>query len=194
MTDNINNCVYLFDGQDRLIRKFGLCGTGNGQFGDPRGVSFDADNHLYVVEYSDNRVQKFDVNGTYLLQFGHRGSGNGQLNGPVGIVVHNDKAYVAEANNCRVSVFHCSGQFSYIIGSGQLSNPWGVAVTSNNQLLVADCNNSYIFRFTLDGTYLDRFGSRGSAKGQFSNPYGIAVSPKNDVYVTDYNNKRIQIF
>ena len=110
-----------------------------------------------MVDGDNKRVQKFDVNGKYMLQFGHCGSGSGQLYDPIGIVVHNDKVFVAEGSNHRVSVFHFNAQFSHIIGSGQLSNPWGVAVTSNDQLLVADFNSG-IFRFTLDGTYADKFG------------------------------------
>ena len=158
MTDRSNHCVYIFDSQDRLIRKFGQRGANNGQFNNPRGVSFDANNHLYVAD-NNNRVQKFDVNGAYLLQFGQYGSANGQLNYPVGIVVHNDKVFVAESDNHRVSGFYLNGQFSHIIGLGQLSNPWGIAVTSIDQLLVADINNNCIFRFTLDGTYVDKFGN-----------------------------------
>ncbi|XP_065902619.1 tripartite motif-containing protein 2-like [Dysidea avara] len=157
VADYSNHCVYIFDSQDRLIRKFGQQGKGNGQFNNPRGVSFNANNHLYVVDSNNNRVQKFDINGTYLLQFGQYGSGNGQLNCPVGIVVHNDKVFVAESDNHCVSVFYLNGQFSHIIGSEQLSNPWGVAVTSNDQLLVADHDIISIFRFRLDGTCMDQF-------------------------------------
>ena len=62
-----NGCVYVFDGQDKLVRKFGQKGTSNGQFNEPFGVAFDANDHLYVADYSNHRVQKFDVNGTYLL-------------------------------------------------------------------------------------------------------------------------------
>ena len=157
VADYSNHCVYIFDSQDRLIRKFGQRGNSNGQFNNPRGVSFNANNHLYVVDSNNNRVQKFDVNGTYLLQFGQYGSGNGQLNCPVGIVVHSDKVFVAESHNRRVSVFYLNGQFSHFIRSRQLCNPWGVAVTSNDQLLVADCEIVGIFRFRLDGTCMDQF-------------------------------------
>jgi len=82
-------------------------------------ITFDADNHLYVVGYSNNRVQIF---GSYLLQFGHRGSGNGQLNGPVDIVVYNDKVMLTIV----VWPVH------HIMGSAQLSNPWDEAATSND--------------------------------------------------------------
>ena len=68
--------------------------------------------------------------------------------------------FVADRGNSRVLVFlNLNGQFSHIVGSGQLNYPWDVAVTTNNQLLVADYNNNCVFRFTLDGTYVDKFGN-----------------------------------
>jgi len=51
VTDESYHCVYTFDSQDKLIRKFGQGRTGNGQFQNLRGLSFDANNHLYVSEW-----------------------------------------------------------------------------------------------------------------------------------------------
>ncbi|XP_065885312.1 tripartite motif-containing protein 2-like [Dysidea avara] len=189
VADHNNCCVYIFDSQDRLIRKFGQPGAGNGQFQNPWGVSFDANNDLYVAENRNNRVQKFHVDGTYLLQFGHRGSGDGQLSGPTGVVVHNDKVFVAEINNRRVSLFHLGGQFSHFVGSGHLSNPRDVAVNANDQLLVADFNNHCIFRFTLDGTYVDKFGN-----GHLSNPDGITIDWSGFILVLENGNNRVSVF
>ena len=131
VVDNCHNCVWIFDGQDRFVRKFGRKGAGNGQFSNPHGVAFDDDNHLYVTDMTNGRVQKFDINGNHLLTFGTNGTGSGQLNGPVGITVHNNKVYVVENHSNHISVFHCDGQFSHIIGSGQLHHPWYVTVSND---------------------------------------------------------------
>ena len=57
----------------------------------------------------------------------------------------NDKVYVAE-NSGRISVFQLDGQFSHIIGSGHIIIiPWHVAVSSNDQLLVANVGHHCIF-------------------------------------------------
>ena len=158
VADNSKHCVYIFDEQDQLIRKFGNHGSGNGQLYRPARVTFDSNNYLYVADYSNSRIQVFDVNGNYHHQFGSSGSGNGQLNGPLGITTHNNKVYVADDNSC-ISVFHTNGQFSHIIGKGQLSGPTDVTVNTNNQLLVADWDHHCIYTFTLDGNYVSKFAT-----------------------------------
>ena len=117
VADFSNQCVYIFDGGDQLVRKIGSHGFGNGQFRGPTGVVFDSDNHLYVVELSNHRVQRFTIDGEYLLQFGGEGSENGKLKHPRGLAVHNHKVYVTDCGSNRISVFQTDGKFhlSYIV-------------------------------------------------------------------------------
>ena len=194
VTDNSNPCVWIFDREDQLVRKFGSYGKGNGKFSNPLGVAFDANNHLYVTDHNNHRVQKFNINGAYLFQFGTQGSGNGQLQNPLGIIVHNGKLYVAEYNNHCISVFQLDGQFSHIIGSGHLSNPYYIAVSTNDQLLVANSGHHCISIFTLDGNYVGKFGTQGTGRGQLSYPIGIATDMYGFILVTDCDNNRVSIF
>ena len=194
VTDDSNHCVWIFDREDQLVRKFGGEGTGNGKFNIPEGLAFDANNHLYVIDHCNHRVQKFDITGTYLFQFGSQGSGNGQLMHPLGIIVHDGKLYIAEYSNHRISVFQLDGQFSHIIGSGHLKNPWYIAVCSNDQLLVANYGHHCISMFTLDGNYVGKFGTQGTGRGQLSRPLGIATDMYGFVLVTENGNHRVSIF
>ena len=189
VTDDSYQCVYIFDGQDQLVSKFGSNGKGNGQFSNPRGLAFDANNNLYVSEYSNHRVQKFNINGEYLLQFGYQGSGNGQLYSPISITVHNERLYIAEYSNSRISVFQLDGQFCCIIGSGQLRNPYDVTVSGNGHLLVANSGNNCITSFTLDGTYVGRFD-----KGQLSHPIGLTTDVLGYVLVTENGTHCVAVF
>ena len=128
-----------------------------------------------MADYSNHRIQVFDVNGNYHHQFGSRESGNGQLNYPTGITTHNNQVFVTEQINRRISVFHTNGQFSHIIGERQLGEPRDVTVNTNNQLLVADFNYHCIYTFTLDGNYVSKFATQGSAGGQLSSPYSLTT-------------------
>ena len=192
VTDYSNHCVWIFDKEDQLVRKFGSGGTGNGEFCSPHGIVFHANSYLYVTDYGNHRVQKFDINGTYLLQFGTKGSANGQLQSPVGIVLHNDKLYVAEWGNHRISVFQLDGQFSHIIGSGQLKYPWYIAVSTNDQLLVSDYGHDCISIFTLDGNYVRKIDSKGTTF--LNGPIGIATDIYGFILVTIYNMNSVSIF
>ena len=62
----------------------------------------------------------------------------------LGIIVHNDKLYIAEWGNDRISVFLLDGQFSHIIGSGHLKYPCYIVVSSNDQLLVTNTGHHCI--------------------------------------------------
>ena len=213
--DCTHHCVWIFDRQDQLVRKFGTNGSGNGQFGYTYGVAFDDNNHLYVTDCSNHRVQKLDINGMYLLKFSTRATGNDHLKSPIGITVHNGKVYVVENSGNRISVFHCDGQFSHIIhcisiftldgnyvgkydtrgtGREQLDCPCGIATDMYGFIFVTEHSEGRLSIFNKDGVFVHSFGSKGSGHGQFSGPRGIAISPTGEIYVCDTNNKRIQIF
>ena len=191
---DFSNCVYIFDDNDQLVRKFGSNGRNNGQLSDPHGVAFDSHNHLYVVDNGNHRVQKFDINGNYLLQFGSKGTGDGQLNSPYGVTVHNDKVYIADYSNKRISVFQTNGKFCISFGSDQLGGPHDVTVGANNHLLVADHSNSCIYTYTLDGHYVGKFGTPGSGRGQLYRPYSLTTDLNGFIIVVDSDNHRVSIF
>ena len=199
VSDTTNNCIYIFNEQDQLVRKFGSHGDGAGQFNKPLGVSFDDNNFLYVVECSNNRVQKFDVSGQYILQFGRKGSNDNKLKNPVGITVHHDKVYIADRGNNRISVYQTDGTYCFSFGSrgngpGQFRFPWDVVVTPDNTLLVVDSEADCIQSFQLDGTFIYKFGTRGSDEGQLNFPSSITVDPNGFILVTERNNHRVSIF
>ena len=194
VADESNDCVYIFDDEDQLVRKIGSCGSNNGQFSCPRGVAFDSYNHLYVVNYGDHRVQKFDTNGNYLLQFGSKGVSDGQLNDPIGIAIHKDKVYIADYGNKRVSVFHVNGQFYNTFGSDVLGCLEDVAVSADKYLVVAGFEPHCMYTFTLDGHYIGKFGTKGSGRYEFNDPYGITGDSYGFIIVADTNNNRVSIF
>ena len=199
VSDNTNNCVYIFDQQDRLVKRFGCWGHANGLFYNPCGLSFDDENCLYVVDGNNHRVQKFNLSGDYLLKFGEKGAMEGQLHSPIGITVHLDKVYIADFSNHRISVYQTDGTYCFSFGSrgngaGQFSNPWDVAVAPDNTLYVADASNGRIQLFQLDGTFISMFGYAGSGNGQLSFSSSVTVDPNGFILVTETNNKRISIF
>ena len=193
VADCNKHCIYVFDGEDQLIRQFGCEGNNPGQLDGPVGVAFDSDNHLYVADRGNDRVQKFDINGNYLLQFGVEGEADGQFDNMYGITVHNDKVYVADYGNECIAVFKTNGEFCLTIGLGEVDGPYDVAISSSNHLLVADYSHC-VYTFTLDGGYVGKFGTKGTARGELDSPHGVTVDINGFVLVADSGNDRVSIF
>ena len=186
--------VYIFDDQDQLVRVVGGEGNKSGELYHPIGVAFEGDNHLYVADLDNNRVQKFVVDGNYILQFGGKGNRDNQLSSPYGITAHNGKVYVTDTDNKRVSVFQSSGQFCHIIGDGHLNIPFDVVVNNDHQLLVADHGNHCIYTFSIDGHFMNKFGTHGTGKKLFCKPRNLTVDLNEFILVSDFGNYRISVF
>ena len=194
VTDSSHYCVYIFDAEDQLVKRFGTKGTNNGQFNFPITVAFENTDHLFVCDTCNERVQKFTANGEYLLQFGNERSKDMKLQNPRGLAVHNHKVYVTDCGKQCILVFETDGKFLHTIGSGQLGRPSDVTVNGNNQLLVVDCAHHCIYTFTLDGDYVGKFGTCGIARGQLNSPYSVTVDLYGFMLVADTYNHRVSIF
>ena len=147
---------------------------------------------MYVADTGNHRVQKFDTSGKPLVQYGCKGTSDGQLSGPFGVTTHDDKLYVADKGNKRIAVF--SGQFCFTIRSDHLTSPCDVAISPDNELLVADCDTHSICKFTLGGRYLGKFATRGSGRGQLDKPHGLTTDLNGFILVADAGNCRVSIF
>ncbi len=112
--------------------------------------------------------------------------------------------FVAYASNSTISSFNVSVSAipplitswgSYGSGDAQFSYPYGLAIDEiSDRVYVADSGNSRIQVFTFNGTFLFRFGSRGTTPGQFGTRIlGIAVRGST-VYCADHRNRRVQLF
>jgi DNA-binding beta-propeller fold protein YncE len=57
-----------------------------------------------------------------------------------------------------------------------------------------DAGNYRVQYFSPAGSFLGRWGARGSGQGRFDDPQGIAVGENGNVYVADAGNHRVQRF
>jgi DNA-binding beta-propeller fold protein YncE len=75
----------------------------------PKGIGFDSEGHLYVVDGLWGVVQVFNNAGQLLYYFGN-GTGAGQFQLPAGLQIdNNDRIYVVDAYNRRIQVFRYFG-------------------------------------------------------------------------------------
>ena len=181
------------------VGQFGSEGTGNGQFSYPRHIAKDSVGNFYVVDRSNNRVQKFNSNGIYISQFGTIGSGDGQMYGPDGIAVDSlDNVYIADTLNYRIQKFDSNGNYisqfgTYGTSSGKFKSPVDLTIDASGNIYVLDSQLSTIQKFDSSGGYVSQFGSKGSGDGQFNFPFGIKFNG-DKIFVADTGNNRIQVF
>jgi len=79
-------------------------------------------------------------------------------------------------------------------GDGQFANPRGAAITSSNNIIIADGANSRIQIFDSSGNFLFMFGGQGSGPGEFGVVRGVAVDSMGRIIVADSSQARIQVF
>ena len=189
VTDSWNNRVQKLTAEGKFITKWGSRGSGDGQFRFPTGIAVDSSGNVYVADFANDRIEKFTADGKFITKWGSRGSGDGQLNRPqyIAIDTSSGNVYVSDFGNSRVQEFTADGKFitkwgSRGSGDGQFGSgdglyftgPTGIAVDSsgNGNVYVADFAHDRIEKFTADGKFITKWGSRGSGDGQFRFPTG----------------------
>ena len=100
--------------------------------------------------------------------------------------------YVADHDNQCIPVFKTNGEFCFTIGLGQVGGPLDVAISSSNHMLVVDVSDSCVYTFTLDGEYVGKFGSEGTARGQLDRPFSLTVDINGFFIVADTGNRHVQ--
>jgi tripartite motif-containing protein 2/3 len=114
------------------------------------------------------------------------GSGGQQTTGPL----------PAKSNIKRAKmIYNCKfGEFG--VNEGQFTEPSGVCINANNDIIVADTNSHRIQIFDADGRFKFKFGECGKREGQLLYPNRVAVVKQTgDIVVTERSpTHQIQIY
>ncbi|MCP4642185.1 MAG: DUF5011 domain-containing protein [bacterium] len=198
VADHGNKRVQVFDSNGEYLREWGTWGSGPGQFGAIRRLALNSLGDVYVADPDNSRIQKFDSQGNYLLEWASPNYGITSL-----AVNSADVVYVV--NNQSVSWYDADGTplgtaGSHGTGSGQLTDPHGIAFDSVDNFYVADRGNFRITKFDPDGNVITQWGEEGYGDGQLGWALcSIAISDDDKVYVGDgvvepMERHRIQVF
>jgi streptogramin lyase len=195
VADKGGNRIQKFDPTGKFIAKYGVTGSGNGQFNRPSSIAIDRDGNVLVADSNNHRIQKLSPEGQFISKFGSFGSGNGQLNKPEEVVADaKGNIWVADTQNGRVQKFGTNGGFLKVLDSGQLYEPTGLDVDPSGNVWVADWQKNRISVFNSEGEFLKNIGSAGSGNGQFNRLDGLEIDDQGNVWVGDQNNNRVQRF
>lgn len=147
-----NDRVQKFTADGEYVLGFGEIGTDPGQFQRPSGVVWD-DGTVYVADAINNRIQAFQDDGTFVgIVADAETSGlyypYDLAKGPDGTL------YVAEYGAGRISRLSRDGQVLGRYGRegrrlGELWTPWGIAVSHDGRIAIADTGNRRIVELRL---------------------------------------------
>ena len=182
-------------------------------FFNPCGVAIDADDFLYVTDYSNNRVRVLSRGGVVSTL----GMDNEKLNSPYGIAVHSvpgrtPLVYVSSFHSNNLTcITPDSGQTLVLAGCGTarhadgqgenaaFSAPNGLSVDADGNVYVADSGNHTIRCVSPDGQVSTLAGSgvAGLSPYQFNSPCGLCICMLPGVgavlLVTDRSNSCLRL-
>ncbi len=179
------------------LRVVGTPGTGPLQFHGPRQLWIADDDHVFVADFGNNRIQELDPD----LAF-YSFIGVGSLEAPVGVCANDEVVVVAESSPVhRISVFtRGDGVLLRRFGGrgcadGQLYHPRGLCFMSGGtHVAVADCNNCRVCVFSVGGEFVRHVGV-----GDLSYPEGVACdwsddTRRNELVFADTGGRRVCLF
>lgn len=147
--------VQKFTADGQFVMQWGGHGSAPGEFIQPRNLAIDDQDHIWVADACNHRIQVFDARGEaaqVVRIWGTEGVAPGQLRYPYGLALDGKgHVYVAEFGNSRVQKFTVEGEFVASWGvagrlPGELNQPWSVALDSQGSLLVLDTYNHRVQR------------------------------------------------
>lgn len=178
---------------------WGRRGVADGDFVKPRAIAIDAQDRLYVVDYTA-RIQVYDRDGTYI---GPTWTTPDYRNGrPSGLSIDRDgNLLVSDSHYHCLRVYTPDGQELRQIGGvpgsgpGQLSYVSDAVQDADGYFYIAEFGENFrVTKLDADGRFVKMWGSSGSAPGQFSRARALALGPDGNLYVADACNHRIQVF
>ena len=178
--------------QGKLLSVIGGRGNKNGQFIYPRGLTFNNNQLLYVVNGGNHRVEVFNKDDTFAFSFGSRGNNPGQFQCPLRISIDpNNNVLVTDHNGNGILIFTHDGQFIHTINSNR---PYAITISPTGYLITGhyvDDNKIRVWSPTYQ--LINQFGKKGSKQGKFSSINGMAMDYSGTIYVAEGGNKRLQI-
>ncbi|MBP6757930.1 MAG: hypothetical protein KA133_01645 [Flavobacterium sp.] len=191
------------------------------KFNGPSDIVQDNSGTIYVSETGNNLIRKITTAGivSTLAGTGTSGSTNGtgtaaSFNSPRQLAVDGSgNVYVTDYGNHLIRKITPAGVVTTLAGTAGVSGatdgtgtaakfnaPFGIAVDSNNNVLVSDYNNSTIRKITPAAVVTTIAGAAGvigdtdgsGLTARFDHPIGIVVDGSNNLYVIDKNNRLVR--
>jgi DNA-binding beta-propeller fold protein YncE len=187
-TDNVDNTVYKFDQDGKLLMTLGKRGVAGDNasrdlFDGPSSVAVAPNGDIFVTDgYRNSRLVKFSKDGTFLKIIGGvKGNLPGQFDLPHAVVIDpKGRLIVADRNNKRVQILDQEGTFIEQWPDLDLVRPAGLIVRPDGTVYLSDTNpQGATIRIVRDGRMTGVIG------GLDGLPHFIAMDRAGVLYMAD---------
>ena len=194
--------IKVFDNDGNFVTQWGKSGSGDGELDLSAGIAVDAQDNVYVADFSNIRIQKFDSSGNYLQQWATE-----RPAGPASVIVdqhgnayvdnfstHNHYIQKFDSSGTLVNQWGTTGRGDGQFGAGNLTGPEDITLDAAGNIYVSDRLNHRIQKFDPDGNLLAIFGGTLGTEGHglFASPLGLAVDGDGNIYVLDVSTHLLQ--
>lgn len=151
--------IQKFTGDGTFLYQWGGHGESKGEFLRPQSIGLDDNQHLWVADACNHRIQVFDVSDParrpppVVKTIGSKGTNPGQFRYPYGLQLDGQgHLYICEFGNHRIQKLTLNGEpvsswGTVGKGPGQLHQPWGIGLDSLGSIHVLDTYNHRVQRF-----------------------------------------------
>ena len=121
-------------------------GEGNLEFNSPRGVAFNPNGEVVVVDKDNCRVQVLSAEGTFKFKFGKKGSENGEFERPTDVVINTrGTMYISDTENHRIQYFKPDGEYlGQFGGPGTFSEPYALTCDELGRIFVTERQATHV--------------------------------------------------
>lgn len=194
--------------------------------GSPESVAVDRQGRVYVADHLNHVVLRVEIDGTLVrvAGTGERGysgdngsASDAQLNQPYDVRLDAEaNLYIADYGNNRIRKVAADGTITTVAGTGvpgyagdggpavaaQLRGPYGIAISRDGRLLIADSENNTIREVdrsgvitTIAGTGEQGFSGDGglALSARLNYPESLAIDGAGRIYFGDEHNLRIRM-
>lgn len=172
---------------------------GSSRIEDANSIAVDSQGNRYVMT-NYNGIVKVDVSNSIIGSIGYYGCGPSapaeQFCPLRGLAVSGSgEIYVADSYNGRVLKFNSDGTAapaSMINISGSM--PVGVVVDSQDNIYIIDQNQSRVWKYSDQGSYITSWGGYGAGDDKFYAIHAIAIDAADNIYIADTFTGEIKKF
>ena len=176
-------------------------GVPGSTFNRSSDVAWDAAGNIYVADGigANNRIAKFDKDGRFIRHWGATGSQPGEFRGIKALAIDaQGRVYAADYGNRRIQVFDADGKV--LNQFGNIGTPLAMCITkgASPYLFVSHAGDpdgmedAAIYKVTLDGTVVGKFGSAGKLPKQFGLANSLDCRSETELLVGEMTNWRVQ--